>query len=125
MDTIQSSKDLKLAIAKLEQELILEKKELVTEAHTTLESINPLSSIKAAIYKIKSPSSENNTVLNTVIGLGTGLLVKKIMPAKPGGFLKNIASVLLQLGLTHRLLNNKEAINTLNQEILYNAEDHA
>jgi len=124
MESIKSTEGLRIAIAELEAQVLFEKKELLSITHNTMESLNPLSSIKNAFTNLKSSVSEKDNLLNTIIGLGGGLILKKILPRKPVGFIKNIASILLQLGFTHRISKDQEAIKNLNQEILDGVDDN-
>lgn len=118
---IQTREELHQQIARLEVELLIERKALFSEANCALESINPLGPIKAIANKIKSYTPGNNT-LDTIIGLGTGLIVKKLVHQKPGGIIKNIAALILQLGLTHKVSENKEAVEKLERELLNDSE---
>jgi|ERR1700722_18012980 len=123
MASIQSSDELKIAIIELEERLAVQRKQVIMSIHSTYKSLNPISLIKSTIHRATELSDKKDNSLNTIIGLGTGLLLKKIIPKRPGGYVKNILAALIELALTNKVSKDREAIDTLSHEILNGSEE--
>ena len=96
------------------QELIL----LQAEVNELRESIKPINLIKNTLKSVTTSNNEKTGLGNTVIGLATGLLVKKIFFRKTYNPLKMTAGYLLQTGVTVLVANNSDKINFVGKKIL-------
>ena len=80
---IKNSEDLKAAIRELEDKKHRQKQELVQNFHTFKESLTPINLLKSTFNRIKETPGITNTVLKASVGLGVGLLSKRLFkPAK-------------------------------------------
>ena len=96
------------------QELIL----LQAEVNELRESIKPINLIKNTLKSVTTSNNEKTGLGNTVIGLATGLLVKKIFFRKTYNPLKMTAGYLLQTGVTVLVANNSDKINFVGKKLL-------
>jgi hypothetical protein len=124
MQPIKSSEELKMVIYELEAKAIIQREELQESIHNTIESFKPLTYIKTTLNNIVSLPRRRDDTSNTIIGLGTGIILKKLVARMPGGLIKNVLAAVIQLGFTNRISKSPEAIKVLNREIL-DDEDNA
>jgi hypothetical protein len=96
---IKNAEDLKAAILELEDKKQREKQRLVHNFNALSESLKPINLIKSTFHKVKETPGITGTVLKATMGVGVGLLSKKILLGKSPGFLRKIIGSAIQMGL--------------------------
>jgi radical SAM superfamily enzyme len=76
---IKNSADLKAAIQELENRKQLEKKQLVESFDGFKESLKPINLLKSTFNSVKETPGLGGLVVNTTLGMGAGLLSKRLM----------------------------------------------
>ena len=96
---IQNAADLKAAINELEEKHNIQEKMLIDQINITCESLKPVNIIKGTLTEVaKSPELKTN-LLKVILGLGAGILTKKLLLGNPTNFFMKTAGVLLELGI--------------------------
>lgn len=103
---IKSADDLRTAIRLLEERQQLEKDQLVSDFHGLTESMKPMNLLKSSIHKITSKPGLMGSVINASVGIGAGLLSKKLLIGPSTGIVKKIAGNAIKLGVAG-LINKK------------------
>lgn len=106
---INNSEELQTAIKQLEYEEKINKNKLIAQFHQTHESLKPINILKNSLGKIvKSPATVDN-VVNTAVGLGTGLLSKSLV-GKSTGIARRLLITGLELATVGLVSKNAESI---------------
>jgi len=114
---INNSAELHTAIKQLEYEEKINKNKLIDQFHKTHESLKPINILKNSLGKIvKSPATVDN-VVNTAVGLGTGLLSKSLI-GKSTGIAKRLLITALELGTVGLVSKNSESIKLTGLNLL-------
>ena len=79
---IKNSADLKAAIVELENRKVNEKQGLLNDFNAITESLKPLNLLKSTFHKVKESQGISGNILKAAVGLGVGLLSKKILISK-------------------------------------------
>ncbi|MEP7108511.1 MAG: hypothetical protein ABI760_11025 [Ferruginibacter sp.] len=96
---IKNSADLRAAILDLEDKSKREKQQLIEDFHVFKESLAPINLIKSTIKKVKETPGITGIVLKTSLGLGVGLLSKRLLVGKSAGILKRIIGSAIEMGV--------------------------
>jgi hypothetical protein len=105
-------------ILRKEEELILDGRLLKIHFHETYESLKPLNLIKNTIKQvIKSPDLKEN-LANTVMGLASGFVAKKLIIGKTNNPLSNILGSIIELTVTNKVVGNAEEIKAIGSILL-------
>lgn len=105
-------------ILRKEEELILDGRLLKIHFHETYESLKPLNLIKNTIKQvIKSPDLKEN-LANTVMGLASGFVAKKLIIGKTNNPLSNILGSIIELTVTNKVVGNAEEIKAVGSILL-------
>ena len=97
---IKNSEDLKAAILELEDRKQRQQQELVQNIKQFKESLTPANLLKSGFNKVKESPGMTGTILKASLGLGVGLLSKKLLLGKSPGFLRKIIGSAIQMGVT-------------------------
>ena len=118
---IKNSADLKEAIQDLKNRKQLEKKQLVESFEGFKESLKPINLLKSTFNSVKETPGLGGLVVNTTLGMGVGLLSKRLMVGKSAGLLKKLFGSAVELGVAGLVANNsgtlKSAANRLFKNI--------
>jgi len=107
---INNTSDLHAAIKKLEQEKEMQKDMLIEQFHITYESLKPVNILKNSLNKVvHSPGAVEN-IINATVGLGAGLLSKKILIGKSTGIVKKLLGIVLEFGVAGLVSKNSDSI---------------
>src|SRR5436305_8571427 len=99
---IKNSRDLKAAIADLEEKKIVQEEVLLNEFHATYESLKPLNVLK----KATSSPVVRNSLLKGAIGLGAGILSKNLIVGNAAGFVRKVVGNVLEFGIAALVANS-------------------
>src|SRR5450631_3437354 len=115
---IKTAADLKAAIALLEVDLTVKKRILTEQYHDTCESMRPANIIKNAFNKIVDSGDLADKIIGTTVGLGAGVLSKKILVGKSTNIFKRILGTVIEVAVTSAIAKNSEGIKEKGLNIL-------
>jgi hypothetical protein len=95
-------------------ELVLLKEQF----HMAQESLKPMNLIKEVLHDVTASPQIKDNLLNNVIGLGTGLLSKKLLMFGAKTPLKNTAGTLVGLAVANLVSNNVGSIKSIGSKLL-------
>jgi hypothetical protein len=107
---INNAIQLKQAIALLQAQQEEKKFVLVEEFHKTYESLKPLNLIKSTFNKILETPDITNQVVDTSIGLGVGVLSKKLLVGKSTNIFKRFFGTIIELMVANAVAKNSDGI---------------
>jgi hypothetical protein len=112
MEKIKSSRDLQNAIFVLEakkknQQMILE-----NQFESTYESLKSMNLIKSAFQGILESANMKNNLINSAIGLGAGIVSKKIVIGQSKSWVKKILGTVLEVAIAGIFVKNAGKIKT-------------
>jgi hypothetical protein len=110
MEKKYTEESLKEAIMMLEIKHAEEGRQLKEQLVTTFNNLNPFNFIKNAIGEISISSELKNSIIDSVVGIATGFISKKLLVGSSGSKVLKLAGVLLQYGLTSIVTKNFESI---------------
>ena len=124
---INNTADLRAAISLLEVDSAVKKRILIEHYHTTTESLKPANLIRNAFNKIVDSPDIANRVIGTSVGLGAGILSKKILIGRSTNIFKRIFGTAIEIAIARVVSKNGESIKEKGIEIfrkLTNKHDH-
>lgn len=96
------------------QELIL----LKAQFHEVRESLKPINLIKSSVKTMTNSDNLKKGIGKTVIGVASGLLIKKVFFRNTHNPIKLAASVMLQTAAVNLVANNSEKIISTGRKLL-------
>ena len=118
MQNITSTADLKNAIQLIEVEQAENGQLLKKQFYTTYESIKPVNLIKGTLRDIVSTPNLIDNVLDTVIGLASGYLTKRLVVGASGNIFRRLFGSMVQLGITNVVTQHPEGIKSIGHYII-------
>lgn len=109
---ITTRAELKLAILQLEAKKIAQKNDLLLQLKQTKESLKPANLIKDAFHEFRSGPGLGSKVLNATIGIGAGLLSKRMMIGTSTNIFKKVIGSALELGVAGVVAKNGQEIKS-------------
>jgi hypothetical protein len=76
---INNKQELEARIIEFEKKKVIQESLLVSQFHTTKESLRPKNLIKKAFSNLGTPGTAAHTVLKAASGLGIGILTKQVL----------------------------------------------
>ncbi len=114
---ITNSSELQAAIKQLQHQEKINKEQLIGQFHATSESLRPINLLKNSLrHVVKSPATVD-TIINTTVGLGTGLLSKTLI-GKSTGIIKKLIITGLELGMVDIVSKNSDSIKSRGLNLL-------
>ena len=107
--TIKNSEELAEAIAALELKAAAQKKEVEETFSSVSESLKPLNLVKNGVRSVFSGENKGE-LLNALIGVGSGLLSRKLILGKTNGFVGKTVGKAIQWGMAGLISQNAEKI---------------
>lgn len=95
-------------------ELILLKKQF----HVAYESIKPINLIKSTFHEVTSSPEIKNNLISSAIGLGTGLLSKKLLMGSSHNHIRRALGTLLEFAVTNVVSKHTDGIQTIGGNLL-------
>lgn len=117
---IKNSADLRAAILELEGKKHREKEQLVENFHALTESLSPINLIKSTFNKVKESPGLTGSVLKATIGLGVGLLSKRLLVGSAPGLFKKIIGSAVEMGVAGLVAKNSETLKSKGIRLLKN-----
>jgi len=107
---IKNSEDLKIAIRELEEKELRQKQQLKADFHAYKETLTPMNLLKSTFNKVKETPGITSSVLKATLGLGAGLLSKKLFLGKSPGIFRRVVGSAVQMGLAGLVAKKSDAI---------------
>jgi hypothetical protein len=115
---IENPTDLKSLIAGLEAKKITQEKLLIDHFNLTYESLKPINMIKSTLHEIGNSSDLKSNLLDATLGVGAGLLSKKLVVGSSNNFFKKIAGTLLEFGIATIIAKNSDKIKIVGKGLI-------
>ena len=117
---INNSADLKAAILELEGRSKREKEQLADNFHAFKESISPMNLIKSTFNKVKETPGVSGSMLKAALGLGVGILSKKLIIGKSSSLIKTVLGSALKVGVMGAVAKNSDTLQVKGVRLLKN-----
>lgn len=114
---VKNTDDLALAIAELELKAAVQKKDLQESFIAVSENLRPVNLIKNGVRSVFSGEHKEELV-NVLIGLGTGILSRKLILGKTSGFVGKTVGKAIQWGMAGLVSKNAEKIKEKAGELI-------
>jgi len=118
MTSITTSADLKLAIQQLELQQATELSLLKAEFNKTKEGLKPINIIKSAFKEAAAAPDIKTDIINTAIGLTTGIVAKKLIIGKTFNPLSKLLGVVLEVFVANKVSKNAGEIKSIGNIIM-------
>jgi hypothetical protein len=106
---IKNSDDLEKAIAELELKAADQKREMEETFTVVTENLKPLNIVRNSVRSVFSPEHREDLV-NALIGLGTGIVSRKLLLGRAKGLFSKTAGKAVEWGIAGLVSNNAEKI---------------
>jgi len=103
-------KDLQGAIEELELKRDLQKVAFKQEWQNTKEALDPVNLIRTVVQNAAAAPDIRENIVNAGIGLGSGVLIKKLIVGKKGGFFKKLLGTAAEFGVANIVARNSDSI---------------
>ena len=107
---IKNSEDLKIAIRELEEKELRQKQQIKADFHAYKETLTPINLLKSTFNKVKETPGITSTVLKATLGLGAGILSKKLFLGKSPGIFRRVVGSAVQMGLAGLVAKKSDVI---------------
>ena len=125
---IINTAQLKEAIATLETHATIKKSVMVEQFHQTYDSLKPANLIRNAFEDLVDVPGIADNFIGSSIGLGAGVLSKKILVGKPTNIFKRILGTAIELIVAKTVSKNSDGITSkalgLIKKIVNNNSNH-
>lgn len=101
MNKINSTETLGQMISVLEQKQAIELQSIRRQYQVVYESVQPLNIVKSALDNVISSPDLKHNILNTVVGLTSGYISKKLLMGSSKNPFKRILGTILQFAVTN------------------------
>jgi len=101
MRQLNATQSLDEKILMLEGRKVYELQQLKEQWGTTYESMKPINLIKSAFHDVTTSPDVKHNVVNTVVGLASGYLSKKILFGTTHNPISKVAASILQFAVTN------------------------
>ncbi|PWT76654.1 MAG: hypothetical protein C5B59_05955 [Bacteroidetes bacterium] len=118
MKSIYSAAELQEAIDELERKRINQELDIHDHFEGLVENLKPANLVKHTFQDILSSPSARNNLLGSAIGLGSGLLSRKLLVGKSTSILGKTIGSLVQFGVAGVIAKNSEKIKEKAAELI-------
>jgi len=115
--SIRNSEELAEAIAILEMKATVQKREIEEAFHVVEEEFKPVNLVKNGFRSVFSGENKGD-LLNALIGLGSGVLSRKLILGRSNGFIGKTVGKAIQWGMAGIVSKNAEKIKEKAGEII-------
>ncbi|MES2286481.1 MAG: hypothetical protein V4547_12395 [Bacteroidota bacterium] len=91
---------------------------LKEEFHTTYESLKPMNMIKNTFKDMASTPNLKTDVVNSLIGLATGFIAKKVFLGNSHNPLTKLLGIVLEIAVANKVSKNADGIRSIGSTIL-------
>ena len=112
--------ELKAAIAELEKRKVVQQSIMVSQFHATTDSLKPVNLIKSAIGNVIHTPEIRNSAINTVAGIGLGMLTKGMFLGKYTAIAKHVIGSAFENGIVETAKNTTDNIKAYSTAVYNN-----
>ncbi len=117
---IKTTAHLASAIQTMEAKKLEQEEGLTKQFAKTYESLNPVNIIKNTINEVANTPGVKDNLLNFSVGIGTGIITKKLMIGKSDSLLKKIIGGAIEFGVANLVTGNAGFIREKGMQALSN-----
>lgn len=117
---IKNVADLRAAILELEIKKQQERQQVIEVFQSFKTSITPLNLLKSLFSDLKESPGLTSNIFNTTVGIGVGLLTKKLFIGKSVGLLKTILGSAVEIGTAGVVANNAGTLKSVGSRLIKN-----
>lgn len=117
---IEGPVDLKAFIAELEEKKVVQEKMLIDHFNQTFDSLKPINMIKNTLRDIGGTPDLKANLLDATLGVGAGLLSKKLMIGSSTNFFRKISGTLVEFAIATVVAKNSDKIKTIGKGLINN-----
>ncbi len=118
--TIVTAIQLEHQIALLKHQEANKKALLIEQFHETYESLKPMNLIKGAFNKTLAAPNLSSPLLSASLGVGAGVLSKRILTGKSPGFFKRMLGTAVEVAVARLVAKNSDAIKNTGLKFIHN-----
>lgn len=118
MKNITSIDELRDSVFLLEMKQANDWSLLKEEFHSTYERLKPVNMIKNKILDIVAAPDLKTDVVNSVIGLATGFIAKKVLLGNSHNPLIKLLGIVLEIAVSNKVAKNADGIKSVGSSIL-------
>jgi hypothetical protein len=119
MENITSSDELKNAIRLLEVEQVEKWQLLKKQSIQTVEIFKPANLLKNAVKGVVSSPHLIDNLVETGLGLATGLLTKKIITGSSANLIRKLLGSVIQFGVTTIATHNSDFVKSFSRFLFH------
>jgi len=109
---ITNAANLKQAISLLQNKRQAQKKQIAADATVIYQSIQPINIIKNTINKLIATPAINNNALDMLMGVGAGMVSKKLILGKSASIIKKVLGGVIEFGVSNIIASNATPIKS-------------
>jgi len=117
---IKNATDLRAAILELENRKQQDQQKVIETFQSLKKSITPLNLVKSMFTEIKESPGLTGNILNATMGLGVGLLTKKLFIGKSTGLIKKVLGMAVEIGAAGLFANKAETLKSVGSKLIKN-----
>lgn len=117
-ENVYSRDSLLEAIEKLEGEQKAHLRAIKKDMHDAYESLKPANVLRTLVAELFTSPEIRKDIFQSGVGLGAGVLAKKMIVGKPDNVFKRIAGHLIQVSVANMVNSNEEAIESKGRNLL-------
>jgi hypothetical protein len=125
---ITTASELDVAILELEERRKTQEQDLIEHFNITYESLKPMNLLKGAIADITGSEEIRDKVINAAVGVGTGLLTRKILMGKSPSLFRKIIGGAAEFGIANfvgsHMDNIKEFVSSTFDKFFHKKEEN-
>lgn len=107
------------AIIKLHHKRVYELQLLKEQFQITYESLKPINLIKKTFHEVTTSPEIKNNILDNVIGLGTGILSKKLLIGNSRNPIKKLIGTILEFTIAGVVSKHADGIKSTGENIFH------
>jgi len=115
---IKSRDSLLEAIKRLEEKQKGQVDAIKKDMHSAYESLKPVHVVKTLVSELFTAPEIRKDIFHSGVGLGAGLLARKIVIGKSNNLFKRLLGYLVQVGVTNMVNSNEEEIESKGRNLI-------
>lgn len=117
---ITTKKDLEEAIIALEKKKVIQHAVMMKHYHQTTDSLKPKNLIKGIFTNIGQSPDAKSGMLKTAVGLGVGILTKKLFLGKSTSLVQKLLGNAVKIGIAKTAISNTDRVKAYASAIYNN-----
>ncbi|HUZ60619.1 MAG TPA: hypothetical protein VMU83_17740 [Hanamia sp.] len=115
-EEILTTRDLSIAIKRLERKRVLIEEDMKDHFHLLLEDLKPANILRNTLHEVQESTPLKHNLLKIAVGLGAGYFSRKLVVGKSAGLVKKALGTALQFGITQFIAKKSEDSDENNSE---------